>query len=274
MILLQFLVECLDAVVDALLLLGRQGLVLLSRTWSRPPRVLGAKARPAGVRTIVKRCCLSLLAECAQLGLLLLAHLLGDGAALLLVFLALEGLGDGRLQVLDELLHVLAELLALAGRHADGIGLVGLGEVVDVDPVVGSRAGRRPGSSGSRRWWSTCRCRWAPPRRCCSHRPRYPCRTRRKRRRESWPIISLRLRQFGTVLERQGGEIAGPIDLVGSEFSRFVCHVALRIEYSLLRDGINLPARTGEKQPWSGLRVHTDGESGVWQRGGYVRGGT
>ena len=90
----------------------------------------------------------------AELGLLLLADLLGDGALLLLVLLALEGVSDGGLQVLDELLHVLAELVGLAGRHADGVGPVGLGEVVDVHPVVGSGREMRPARRGSRRWWS------------------------------------------------------------------------------------------------------------------------
>ncbi len=50
-------------------------------------------------------------------------------------------MSDGRLQVLNQLLHILAELIGLASGQTNGIRAMGLGEVVDVDPVIRSRAG-------------------------------------------------------------------------------------------------------------------------------------
>ena len=137
--LLQMLVERLQALVDALLLFGgeclvcfaRHGLALSGLGRESQTRRGAHHDETAGIR---------LLAEVGELRLLLLADLLSDDALLLLVLLAFEGMGDGRLQVLDELLHVLAELLGLACRQVDGVRTVRLSEVVDVHPVVGRGA--------------------------------------------------------------------------------------------------------------------------------------
>ena len=111
--------------------------------WSRdivsPSAVLGAKAKSGRGAHHEEAVRLGLLAQRVELRFLLLADVLGDLAALLLVLLALERLGDGRLQVLDHLLDVAPELAGPARRQADGVRLVGLGEVVDVDPVVRHR---------------------------------------------------------------------------------------------------------------------------------------
>ena len=135
--LLQLFVEDLETFVDPLLLLGRQRLVRLPRH-RLALRSLGHHNQAGGSPHYREALRLGLLAEPAQLGLLLLAHLLRDGPLLLLVLLALEGLGDGSLKIRDQLLHVLAEGLRLAPGHAYGVRLGGFAEVVDVYPVVGS----------------------------------------------------------------------------------------------------------------------------------------
>ena len=61
-----------------------------------------------------------------------------------------EHLGDALVEPLDHAAHLLGEEAALAGRQRDGDGLVGVDEVVEVDPVVGRRLelGEAAGDAG------------------------------------------------------------------------------------------------------------------------------
>jgi hypothetical protein len=71
-----------------------------------------------------------------------------QGPAAGAVLLAAKHRGDGRGELVDELVEVLAEGVALAGREAQDARAVPLVEVLDVAPVVGRRLGARAALQG------------------------------------------------------------------------------------------------------------------------------
>ena len=79
------------------------------------------------------------LLELAEGRLLALLELLVDGLVAGPVLVALEDRRNGRLQLLDEALHVTLQLVGHARRQLDRVRPVAVLEVVDVTPVVGNR---------------------------------------------------------------------------------------------------------------------------------------
>ncbi len=75
--------------------------------------------------------------QALELGSSLLIQLPRYPGFVLVVLLALEGAGDLLLQTLEHFVHLVAQDTRSSRRQADGPRLIGVLEVVDVDPVFG-----------------------------------------------------------------------------------------------------------------------------------------
>ena len=138
--LLQLPLQRLDLVLEALLLFRGQLLELLG---GDDLAVLQRGEAEAGGRLQQGQAALArLLLQLVEALFLALLELLLEGAAARRVLLALEGGREAGAQLFYQPFHVALQLLAHAGRQAQGARCGGLFEVVDVAPVV--RGAARP----------------------------------------------------------------------------------------------------------------------------------
>jgi hypothetical protein len=218
--LLQLLAEIFDDLSDALLLLLRQlGKLLRAQDMPVHHRRQGVAVGGMNQRNPPL---LGIVADGARRLLLTILELLLNLLCPAGVSLALKGRGDGVEQVLDQLMHVAAQMASAARGQAQGGGAVMIVEVGDIAPVVRCRRRVTPLFEGACDQGVL-----AEPR--AAHQVEVVALVIHADTEPDGlhgpllPDVGAQGLEVGSGLEADCGKIAGPVEILRRERSRQIC---------------------------------------------------